>query len=51
MNRNSISTLSRALLAVVVIASAALSGCASVSDGSFPYAGNDTMPIDRVGSA
>lgn len=48
MKRNSIS----ALIAAVLIASAALAGCASVSDDSFAHAGNDyTMPIDREGSA
>jgi len=51
MDRNSITGLSRALIAAIVIASTALSGCASVSDDSFAYSSNDTMPIDREGSA
>ncbi len=47
MKRNSI----RALIAAVLVASAALAGCASVSDESFPYSENAALPIDRVGSA
>jgi outer membrane murein-binding lipoprotein Lpp len=47
MKRNSVS----ALIAAVLIASAALAGCASVSDESFPYSENAALPIDRVGSA
>ncbi len=35
MNRNSISGVSRALIAAVVLATAALSGCATVGDESF----------------
>jgi hypothetical protein len=51
MNRNSISAVSRTLIAAVLFATAALSGCATVSDGSFPYSENAALPIDRVGSA
>ena len=47
MNRNSISGMSRALIAAVVLATAALSGCASVSDESFLYAGNDLFSEDK----
>lgn len=48
MNRNSISGMSRALIAAVLLATAALSGCASVSDESFLYAGNDAFPVDKM---
>ena len=41
MNRNSIFGASRALIAAVMLAMAALSGCAIVADDSFLYAGND----------
>ena len=47
MKRNSIS----ALIAAVLAASAALAGCASISDGSFFHSENATMPIDREGTA
>ena len=48
MNRNSISAVSRALIAAVMLATAALSGCASVADESFLYAGNDFHEQDRM---
>ena len=47
MNRNSISGMSRALIAAVLLATAALSGCASVSDESFLHAGNDIFSADK----
>lgn len=51
MNRNSISGMSRALIAAVLLATAALSGCATVGDESFPYAGNDFHSQDRMEGA
>lgn len=51
MNRTSMKSFSSALIAVIISATAALSGCASVSDESFQDASNSTMPIDREGSA
>ena len=48
MNRNSISGMSRVLIAAVLLATAALSGCATVGDESFLYAGNDVVPHDRM---
>jgi outer membrane protein assembly factor BamE (lipoprotein component of BamABCDE complex) len=51
MNRNSISGMSRALIAAVLLATAALSGCATVSDDSFFYAGNDVLAQDRMTGA
>ncbi len=51
MNRNSISGMSRALIAAVLLATAALSGCATVADESFLYAGNDFAPHDRMEGA
>ena len=50
MIRNSIS-VSRALIAAVLLATAALSGCATVGDESFVYAGNDFGPHDRMEGA
>ncbi|HKO67361.1 MAG TPA: hypothetical protein VJU53_06105 [Burkholderiaceae bacterium] len=47
MNRNSI----RALIATVMLAAAALSGCASVGDESFVYAGNDVHAQDQMTGA
>ena len=47
MNRNSISGVSRALIAAVMLATAALSGCATVGDESFLYSGNDIHAQDR----
>jgi hypothetical protein len=47
MNRNSI----RALIATVLLATAALSGCASLGDESFIYAGNDVHSQDRMAGA
>ena len=47
MNRNSI----RALIATVLLATAALSGCASLGDESFIYAGNDVHSQDRMTGA
>ncbi len=47
MNRNSISGMSRALIAAVLLATAAMSGCASVSDESFLYDGNDIFSADK----
>ncbi len=51
MNRNPISGISRALIAAVMLATAALSGCASVGDESFLYAGNDVHAQDRMSGA
>ena len=51
MNRNSIFGASRALIAAVMLAIAALSGCASVGDESFLYAGNDFHEQDRMTGA
>ncbi len=51
MNRNSISGMSRALIAAVLLATAALSGCATVGDESFLYAGNDFAPHDAMEGA
>lgn len=51
MNPTSIKSFSHFVIAAVVLATAALSGCAGVSDESFEHAGNYTMPIDREGSA
>ena len=51
MNRNSISGMSRALIAAVLLATAALSGCATVGDESFIYAGNDIVSQDRMEGA
>jgi outer membrane murein-binding lipoprotein Lpp len=51
MNRNSITGMSRALIAAVLLATAALSGCASLSDESFDYAGNDVVTQDRMTGA
>ncbi len=50
MNRNSISGVSRAVIAAVLLATAALSGCASVSDESFLYAGSN-IPVDKMEGA
>ena len=47
MNRNSISGMSRALIAAVLLATAALSGCASVSDESFLNTENDIFSADK----
>ena len=47
MKRTSISVL----IAAVLAASAALTGCASITDGSFFHSENATMPIDREGTA
>lgn len=51
MNRYSINAMSRAIVAAVLFATAALSGCASLSDESFIWAGNDTTPHDRMEGA
>lgn len=51
MKRNSITGMSRTLIAAVLLATAALTGCASVSDESFAYSENSALPIDREGSA
>jgi outer membrane protein assembly factor BamE (lipoprotein component of BamABCDE complex) len=51
MNRYSLSGMSRALIAAVLLATAALSGCATVGDESFIYAGNDFGPHDRMEGA
>jgi len=48
MNRNSISGMSRAVIAAVLLATAALSGCATTFDESFLYAGNDVMSADNI---
>ncbi len=47
MNRNSI----RALIATVLLATAALSGCATVGDESSVYAGTDVLSQDRMTGA
>ncbi len=47
MNRNSI----RTLIATVLLATAALSGCATSGDESFAYAGNDVHAQDRMTGA
>ena len=47
MNRNSI----RALIATVLLATAALSGCATVGAESFVYAGTDVLSQDRMTGA
>ena len=51
MNRNSITGMSRALIAAVLLTTAALSGCATVGDESFLYAGNDLHSQDRMEGA
>lgn len=51
MNRNSISGMSRALIAAVLLATAALSGCATVGDESSLYAGSDFHSQDRMTGA
>jgi outer membrane murein-binding lipoprotein Lpp len=51
MKRNSITKMSRAVIAAVMLATAALAGCASVGDESFIYAGNDAVPHDRMEGA
>lgn len=47
MTRNSI----RALIATVLLATAALSGCATVGDESFLHAGTDVLSQDRMTGA
>jgi len=51
MNRNSINGMARALIAAALLATAALSGCATVGDESFLYAGNDFTPQDQMEGA
>ncbi len=51
MKRNSMGSISRALISALLIASAALSGCATVADESFLYAGNDFAPVDKMEGA
>ena len=51
MNRNSISGMSRALIAAVLLATAALSGCATVGDESFLYCGQRRSRARSYGQA
>ncbi len=51
MNRKSINRISNALIAAVLLTTAALSGCASVSDDSFFYVGEDVVPHDNMQGA